>query len=125
MIPSVAADRSPSRDLSRQRTRLRLISSSPERYIGAFLGFPWDPEDQGRNSREPARQEHHPSRDVQGGFMSKKIAIVGAGWMAAYHVAGFRGAGAEVVAIADKSPAAAKAAAQKYGVEKTYGETKD
>jgi predicted dehydrogenase len=57
--------------------------------------------------------------------MAKKIAIVGAGWMAAYHVAGFRSAGAEVVAIADKSPAAAKQASQKYGVDKTFGETKD
>ena len=57
--------------------------------------------------------------------MPKKIAIVGAGWMAAYHVAGFRAAGAEVVAIADKVPAAAKAASQKYGVDKTFGETKD
>jgi predicted dehydrogenase len=52
--------------------------------------------------------------------MTKKIAIVGAGWMAAYHVAGFRGAGAEVVAIVDKNPAAAKAASQKYGVDKTF-----
>ncbi len=57
--------------------------------------------------------------------MAKKIAIVGAGWMAAYHVAGFRAAGAEVVAIADQNSAAAKAAAQKYGVDKTFGETKD
>ena len=57
--------------------------------------------------------------------MSKKIAIVGAGWMAAYHVAGFRGAGAEVVAIVDKSPAAAKAASQKYSVDKTFAEPKE
>ena len=57
--------------------------------------------------------------------MAKKIAIVGAGWMAAYHVAGFRAAGAEVVAIADKNPAAAKEASQKYGVDKTFGDTKD
>src|SRR6185369_9089054 len=57
--------------------------------------------------------------------MPKKIAIVGAGWMAAYHVAGFRGAGAEVVAIVDKAPAAAKAASQKYGVDKTFAEPKE
>jgi len=57
--------------------------------------------------------------------MPKKIAIVGAGWMAAYHVAGFRGAGAEVVAIVDKVPAAAKAASQKYGVDKTFSEPKE
>jgi predicted dehydrogenase len=57
--------------------------------------------------------------------MAKKIAIVGAGWMAAYHVAGFRAAGAEVVAIVDKNDAAAKEASRKYGVDKTFGETKD
>ena len=57
--------------------------------------------------------------------MAKKIAIVGAGWMAAYHVAGFRAAGADVVAIVDKNPAAAKEASRKYGVDKTFGETKD
>jgi predicted dehydrogenase len=57
--------------------------------------------------------------------MATKIAIIGAGWMAAYHVAGFRGAGADVVAIVDKSGPAATAAAQKYGVEKTYGEAKE
>ena len=57
--------------------------------------------------------------------MTKKIAIVGAGWMAAYHVAGFRGAGAEVVAIVDKNPAAAKSASQKYGVDKTFDEPRE
>lgn len=57
--------------------------------------------------------------------MAKKIAIIGAGWMAAYHVAGFRAAGAEVVAIVDMNEAAAKAAAQKYGVEKTFGKGKE
>ena len=57
--------------------------------------------------------------------MPKKIAIIGAGWMAAYHVAGFRAAGSEVVAIVDKIPAAAKAASQKYGVDKTFGEPKE
>ena len=57
--------------------------------------------------------------------MPKKIAIVGAGWMAAYHVAGFREAGADVVAIVDKNAAAANAAAQKYGVDKTFGDAKD
>jgi len=57
--------------------------------------------------------------------MTKKIAIVGAGWMAAYHVAGYRAAGAEVVAIVDKNPAAAKTAAAKYGVDKTFSEPKE
>ena len=57
--------------------------------------------------------------------MAKKIGLVGAGWMAAYHVAGYRAAGAEVVAIADNNPAAAKAASQKYGVDKIFGEPKE
>ncbi|HZE99780.1 MAG TPA: Gfo/Idh/MocA family oxidoreductase [Planctomycetota bacterium] len=57
--------------------------------------------------------------------MPKKIAIIGAGWMAAYHVAGFRAGGAEVVAIVDKVPAAAAAAATKYGVDKTFNEPKE
>ena len=57
--------------------------------------------------------------------MATKIAIIGAGWMAAYHVAGFRAAGAEVVAIVDRSEPAAKAAAQKYGVEKTFSDPKE
>lgn len=57
--------------------------------------------------------------------MSKKIAIVGAGWMAAYHVAGFREAGAEVVAIADANPSAARQASQKYDVDQTFGNTRD
>jgi predicted dehydrogenase len=57
--------------------------------------------------------------------MTKKIAIVGVGWMAAYHVAGFRAAGAEVVAITDKNPAAAKQASQKYGVDKTFADPKE
>jgi predicted dehydrogenase len=57
--------------------------------------------------------------------MAKKIALVGVGWMAAYHVAGYRAAGAEVVAIADNNPAAAKQASQKYGVDKIFSEPKD
>src|SRR5687768_5398761 len=57
--------------------------------------------------------------------MAKKIGIVGAGWMAAYHVAGFRAAGAEVVAIVDMNESAAKAAAVKYGVDKTFSKPKD
>lgn len=52
--------------------------------------------------------------------MAKKIGIIGAGWMAAYHVAGFRSAGAEVVGIVDMNPEAAKAAAAKYGVSQTF-----
>jgi len=33
--------------------------------------------------------------------MSTKVGVIGAGGMAQYHIAGFRQAGAEVIAIAD------------------------
>jgi len=39
--------------------------------------------------------------------MSTKIAIIGAGGMAAYHTNGFRQAGAEIIALCDVSQAAA------------------
>jgi predicted dehydrogenase len=52
--------------------------------------------------------------------MATKIGIIGAGWMAAYHVNGFRAGGAEVVAIADMNGEAAAAAAKKYGVDKSF-----
>ena len=46
---------------------------------------------------------------------SLRVGLIGAGGMADYHVAGFRKAGAEVVAIADPDPDAAEAAAAKFG----------
>ncbi len=57
--------------------------------------------------------------------MALKIGIVGAGGMAFYHIPGFRSAGAEVVAIADMNLDAAKRAAEKYGVEKSFGSVKE
>ncbi|MDR1498080.1 MAG: Gfo/Idh/MocA family oxidoreductase [Puniceicoccales bacterium] len=51
--------------------------------------------------------------------MNKKIGIIGAGGMARYHVAGFRNAGADVVAIADTNIAAAKKFADAEGIPKT------
>ncbi|WP_221029557.1 Gfo/Idh/MocA family protein [Actomonas aquatica] len=54
--------------------------------------------------------------------MSKKIAIIGAGGMAAYHINGFRSAGADVVAMADVNHAAAQATAAKHGIDKTFGD---
>ena len=48
-----------------------------------------------------------------------RIGIVGAGGMAAYHIPGFRKAGAEVAALADPNPQAAACAA-KWGVGRTY-----
>lgn len=52
--------------------------------------------------------------------MGIKIGIVGAGGMARYHVAGFRSAGAEVLAFCDPSPEARTRAAATYGVAETY-----
>jgi predicted dehydrogenase len=57
--------------------------------------------------------------------MALKIGIIGAGGMASYHIPGFRSAGGEVVAIADMNADAAKRAAEKYGVDKSFGSVKD
>jgi predicted dehydrogenase len=54
--------------------------------------------------------------------MSTKIAIIGAGGMAAYHAKGFREAGAEIVALADVNKAAAEKAAARHGIAKVYGD---
>ena len=57
--------------------------------------------------------------------MSKaKIAVIGAGGMASYHISGFRKAGAEVVAIVDKNIDAAKKSADKFGVDQTFDSSK-
>ena len=53
--------------------------------------------------------------------MSTKIGIIGAGGMLGYHVAGFRRAGADIVAIADVRKPAAQKAAAKYGVGRVFG----
>ncbi len=52
--------------------------------------------------------------------MAIKVGIIGAGGMLQYHAAGFRQAGAEIVAVADAAPGAAKKAAEKYGIAKSY-----
>ncbi len=49
-----------------------------------------------------------------------RIGLIGAGGMAEYHVAGFRKAGAEIVAIADPDSNAAEAAAAKFDVTQVY-----
>ncbi len=54
--------------------------------------------------------------------MSTKIAIIGAGGMAAYHAQGFRDAGADIVALADVNVAAAEKAAAKYGIDRHFGD---
>jgi predicted dehydrogenase len=57
--------------------------------------------------------------------MALKIGIIGAGGMSAYHIPGFREAGAEVVAIADMNVEAAGRAAAKHGVVKTFAGAKE
>jgi predicted dehydrogenase len=52
--------------------------------------------------------------------MSIKIAIIGAGGMAAYHATGFRQAGAEILALADVNPAAAEKSAAKHGIGRVF-----
>ncbi len=52
--------------------------------------------------------------------MPIKIAIIGAGGMAAYHATGFRNAGADIVALCDVNEAAAKNAAAKHNIERTF-----
>jgi predicted dehydrogenase len=54
--------------------------------------------------------------------MSTRIAIIGAGGMAAYHAKGFREAGADIVALADVSRPAAERAAAKHGIGKVYSD---
>lgn len=52
--------------------------------------------------------------------MSLKVGVIGAGWMVKYHAAGFRQAGAEIVAVADPAPGAAAKAAEEWGIPKVY-----
>lgn len=54
--------------------------------------------------------------------MSTKIAIIGAGGMAAYHATGFRQAGAEIIALADVNQAAAEKSAAKHGIERVFSD---
>ncbi len=54
--------------------------------------------------------------------MPIKIAIIGAGGMAAYHAKGFREAGAEIVALADVNQAAAEKAAAKHGIPRVFSD---
>lgn len=53
--------------------------------------------------------------------MPTQVAVIGAGGVLQYHVAGFRQAGAEVVAIADVQQAAAQRAAAEFDVAENYG----
>lgn len=53
--------------------------------------------------------------------MSIKIGIIGAGGMLRYHAAGFRSAGAEIVALADINEVAAQKAATREGIARAFG----
>ena len=55
--------------------------------------------------------------------MTIKIGVIGAGGMLQYHAAGFRAAGAEILAICDMNQAAAKKAAQAYDVPNVFSDS--
>ena len=55
-------------------------------------------------------------------IMKTKVAIIGAGGMAAYHISGFRQAGAEVVAVADVNRDAAAKCAAKNEISQVFGD---
>lgn len=55
----------------------------------------------------------------------KKIAIIGAGGMAHYHIKGFRAAGADVVAIVDINQELSKKFADKYNLKYTFKKLDD
>ncbi|MEO5714504.1 MAG: Gfo/Idh/MocA family oxidoreductase [Luteolibacter sp.] len=52
--------------------------------------------------------------------MATKVGVIGAGGMLQYHAAGFRQAGAEIIAVADPAPGAAAKAAEKWGIANAY-----
>ena len=51
---------------------------------------------------------------------STKVGIIGAGSMLRYHVQGFRGAGADVVAVCDPAPGAAPRAALQWTIDRSF-----
>ena len=52
--------------------------------------------------------------------MAIKVGVIGAGGMLQYHAAGFRQAGAEIVAVADPAPGAAVKATEKWGIARAF-----
>jgi predicted dehydrogenase len=52
--------------------------------------------------------------------MSIKVGVIGAGGMLQYHAAGFKLAGAEIIAVADPAPGAAAKAAEKWSIAHAY-----
>ncbi|MDH5341166.1 MAG: Gfo/Idh/MocA family oxidoreductase [Rubrivivax sp.] len=54
--------------------------------------------------------------------MDARIAVVGAGYFAQFHLEGWRDAGAQVVALCDLDTARAAALAARFGIQKVYGD---
>jgi predicted dehydrogenase len=52
--------------------------------------------------------------------MAVKVGVIGAGGMLQYHAAGFRQAGAEIIAVADPAPGAAAKAAEKWDIKQAF-----
>lgn len=52
--------------------------------------------------------------------MATRVGVIGAGGMLQYHAAGFREAGAEIVAVADAAPGAAAKAKEKWNIAEAY-----
>lgn len=61
-----------------------------------------------------------PNSRIGGAVRRPKVCVVGAGGMAAYHIPGFRKAGAEIVAIADPNRAAAEKCASAQAIPRIY-----
>ena len=57
--------------------------------------------------------------------MATKAGIIGAGGMLQYHAAGFREAGADIMAVCDLNKEAAEQAANEYGIENVFGDTSE
>ncbi|MDG1139286.1 MAG: Gfo/Idh/MocA family oxidoreductase [Opitutales bacterium] len=55
--------------------------------------------------------------------MSIKIGVIGAGGMLQYHAAGFKAAGAELLAVCDMNQASGQAAADLYGIPHVYSDS--
>ena len=56
--------------------------------------------------------------------MSTRIAVVGAGYFAQFHVQGWQAAGATVVAICDIDPAKAQALSNRFGIGQVFGDAR-
>jgi predicted dehydrogenase len=57
--------------------------------------------------------------------MSVKVGVIGGGGMAAYHIEGFKRAGAEVIAIADMNPAVGQEMSEKHGIANIYTDAQE